>query len=92
MMRLVDARYEAEHKVWLRFSDGLEGTVDLASELHGEVFEPLRDVAAFRQLRLDPDTHTIAWPNGADFAPEHLYDLLQAVADTPLQRTGSARR
>jgi hypothetical protein len=55
------------------------------------VFEPLRDMAVFRQLRLDPDTHTVAWPNNADLAPEHLYGLLRAVAHPSLQPTGSAR-
>jgi hypothetical protein len=84
MVRLVGARYDVDYRVWLKFSDGLEGVVDLSGELYGPVFEPLRDLAIFRQLRLDPDTHTIAWPDGADLAPEHLYDLLRAVADPAL--------
>lgn len=89
MVRLVAARYDSEYRVWLRFSDGLEGTVDLRSELHGEVFEPLRDLELFRGVRLNTDTHTITWPTGADLAPEHLYDLLRTVRDPALQPTGS---
>ena len=85
MARLVAARHDSGYRVWLKFSDGLEGVLDLADELHGEVFEPLRDVDYFRRLRLDPDTHTIAWPNGADLAPEYLYDALRAVPNHTLQ-------
>ena len=91
MARLVDARHESDYRVWLRFSDGLEGVVDLSAELHGAVFEPLRELASFRQLRFDPDTHTVPWPNGADLAPEHLHELLRRVAIQPLQPMGSAR-
>jgi hypothetical protein len=65
-----EARYVRDYVVWLRFSDGASGEVDLASELEGEVFEPLRDLARFRQFSLK--CHTLTWENGADFAPEFL--------------------
>src|SRR5436190_22793237 len=81
MVSLIGARFEGGHRVRLKFGDGLEGVVDLSSELHGEVFEPLRDGALFAQVRLDPDTHTLTWPNAADLAPEYLYELLRVVAD-----------
>jgi hypothetical protein len=90
MVRLIAARYEAEYRVWVKFQDGLEGIVDLSGELYGEVFEPLRDLAVFRQFRLDPDIHTITWSTGADLAPDYLYDLVRAAAQKPLQPTGSA--
>ena len=41
-------------------------------ELRGEVFEPLRDLELFRQLRYEPEYGTVVWPNGADLAPEFL--------------------
>lgn len=49
--------------------------VDLSGELFGEVFEPLRDPEAFAQVYLNPDTGTIEWANGADFAPESLHTI-----------------
>lgn len=52
--RIIAARYLRDYTLWLRFSDGLEGDVDLAQELHGPVFEPLRDRNVFSQLRLHP--------------------------------------
>lgn len=80
---LVEARPIREYRVWLRFADGRTGEVDLAGELHGAVFEALRDPEAFRQLRADPDLGTLVWSNGADLAPEHLYQLL---AGEPLRQ------
>jgi hypothetical protein len=45
----------------------------LRKELYGPIFEPLRDPAFFAQAFLDPDSRTVTWPNGADFAPDYLY-------------------
>jgi len=79
---VVDVRHRAGYRVWLRFNDGLEGEIDLEPELHGEIFESLRDVAAFAQVRVHPEYETIVWPNGADLAPEFLYERVKrAVSD-----------
>ena len=43
------------------------------------MFEPLRDVSSFRQVTLNEGTNTIEWPNGADFAPEFLYEIGKEV-------------
>ena len=77
--KVVDARYAGAYRVWLRFADGLSGEVDLANELWGEVFEPLRDVVEFAKLRADPELHTLVWPNGADFSPEWHYERVNAT-------------
>jgi hypothetical protein len=62
------------HRLRLTFDDGSVGDVDVAYLLgRGPVFEPLRDPAYFRQVRVDPEGGTIVWPNGADVAPETLY-------------------
>lgn len=60
----------------LRFSDGLEGTVDLEPLLWGPMFELLQDPAYFRRVRVSRDAGTVVWPNGADLAPETLHDLV----------------
>ena len=78
--RITDARYLRDFVVRLRFSDGAEGEVDLATELNGPMFEPLRDRTLFAQVRLHPEIHTLVWPNGADLAPEFLREKLRVVA------------
>jgi len=77
---ITDSRYVAGHTVWLRFSDGSEGEVDLSNELYGPIFEPLRNIELFRQVVLHPELRTLVWPNGADFAPEFLRSSLRVAA------------
>lgn len=78
--KIVEARYEREYTLFIRFSDGTEGEVDLRQELYGDVFESLKDVSVFRAFGVHPEFHTICWPNGADFAPEFLYEKIQVPA------------
>jgi len=78
--RLVKADYVRDFTVRLRFADGTEGEVDLSPELTGGVFEALRDVEYFKQLEINQDIRTLAWPNGADFAPEFLYEKSRVSA------------
>jgi len=78
--RVADARYVQDYTIHLRFTDGIEGDVDLREELYGEFFEPLRDPASFQQFSVHPEFHTLIWPNGADIAPEFLYEKVQLAA------------
>lgn len=78
---LTKAEPAEEYVVHVRFKDGLAADVDLAYLLdYGGVFEPLRDLDYFRQLRADPEAGTIVWPNDADVAPETLYARAQNSA------------
>jgi hypothetical protein len=79
---VIDARHAGGYRVWVRFADGLTGEIDLEAELWGPVFLPLKDVSEFAKLRVEPEFGTIVWPNGADFAPEFLYDELKAALAT----------
>ena len=78
--RVEEARYAGDFTIHLRFSDGTEGDLDLGDELNGEVFEPLKDRALFQQFSVHSEFHTLAWPNGADFAPEFLYEKMRVPA------------
>ncbi len=69
---LVQAKHQGGYRIRVTFSDGAEKTIDFESWLKGPVFEPLKDPAYFKRFFLDG--WTIAWPNGADIAPETLYD------------------
>jgi len=67
------------HVLRVEFADEVVKDVDLWEELQGEIFEPLRDPEFFRQARVNEETRTIEWPNGADFAPEFLYEIGKEV-------------
>jgi hypothetical protein len=55
------------------FADGSTQEIDVAAELYGEVFEPLKDPEFFARVELDAELGVVCWPNGADFSPEFLY-------------------
>ena len=63
----------------LEFNDGAVHEVDLSDELHGEVFEPLRDPEFFAKAAVNPEAGAVEWPNGADLAPEFLASKGQPV-------------
>jgi hypothetical protein len=79
MNDVIEVRYVRDYIVWLRFQDGTAGEVDISASFKGPVFEPLRDIELFKQVRVDPEIGTIVWPNGADVAPETLHDRLQVA-------------
>lgn len=75
---LIEAKPTDGYRVHVRFEDEIAAVVDLSYLLdYGGVFEPLRDLDYFRQLRADPEGGTIVWPNQADIAPETLYEHAQ---------------
>jgi hypothetical protein len=63
-----------DHRLRLTFEDGAGGEVDLSTFEWRGVFDPLADPAYFALVELDGELGTIVWPNGADLAPETLYD------------------
>lgn len=79
--KVIEAKALTNFRLQLTFDDGRSGTVDLSEELWGPMFEPLRNEELFRQVTVDPELQTVVWPNGADLAPEFLYDkaIQQAV-------------
>jgi hypothetical protein len=68
--------FEVETGYVLRvcFEDGSVQRIDLEPVLEGEIYGPLRDLDLFRSVRVDPEAHTLVWPNGADFDPATLHD------------------
>jgi len=72
--------HAGEYRLLLTFEDGDERLVDLKPHLSGEIFEPLKDPEYFRGFRVNEDIDTVAWPNGADFSPDFLYEIGQPVS------------
>jgi hypothetical protein len=56
------------------FDDGSTQTIDFRPVLAGELYGPLQDAGLFNQVEIDPEVHTLVWPNGADFDPAILHD------------------
>ncbi len=78
-LHVTKVTYLEEYKLKIEFNDGAIKVVDLKDELCGEMFKPLKDIELFKQVKINSDTNTIEWPNGADFAPEYLYKIGKLV-------------
>jgi hypothetical protein len=76
---ITEITYRSRYVYHIKFDDGLDGDVDFSEYIgHGPVFEPLTDIPFFQKAHIDGGT--IAWPNGADVAPETLYEKLENAA------------
>jgi hypothetical protein len=71
----------APYTLEVRFDDGTSRRIDFTPVLRGELYGPLSDAFLFEQVKLDPEVHTLVWPNGADFDPETLHDWPLQAAD-----------
>jgi hypothetical protein len=71
-LEVSQADYLNEYRIMITFNNGVKKTVDLKNELTGSVFEPLRQLDFFRDFRVG--YNTLEWANGADYAPEYLYE------------------
>lgn len=95
-MSFLPSVVRAEHRggftIHLSFNDGTEATIDFRQWLEGPIFEPLKEGAYFRRFFIDGGT--VSWPNGADIAPETLYEVAtrERRSNTTLQPTIRARR
>lgn len=84
---VISVEYRAGYIYTITFDDGSEGNVDFSPYLdRGPVFEPLRDVEFFKKARIEGGT--LAWPNGADIAPETLYEKVVQNGSDPLPSAG----
>ena len=69
-LEITNAQYVGGHKIHLWFNNNVDKVVDFSDKLNGAAFEPLRDLAFFKNFHIA--YNTIGWANGADFAPEYL--------------------
>ena len=80
ILHVKEAKYLHDYVIWLKFNNGAEGEINLKDELYGEVFEPLKDINKFKKFKVDKEIETIVWENGADLAPEFLYENMKVLA------------
>jgi hypothetical protein len=83
MVRVQSVKPEKGYRLQIEFEDGVHGTLDLSGELCGTVFEPLRDPVLFEQVGID-EYGVVCWPNGADLAPEVIYEEFLAASSQRL--------
>ncbi len=72
MAKVTEFEIVGDYTVRVLFDDGAQQVIDFEPVLNGEIWGPLRDLALFNQVAIDPTARTLTWPNGADFDPETL--------------------
>jgi len=77
--RVIQFEIVAPYTLRVVFDDGKEQVVNFHPVLAGELFGPLQDEHLFNQVEIDPEIHTLVWPNGADFDPATLHDWPQFI-------------
>ena len=75
--RVIRVENVAPYTLKVGFDDGTTQVIDFHPILEGEVYAPLRDLAVFNKVSIDPEIHTLVWPNGADFDPAILHNWPQ---------------
>jgi hypothetical protein len=75
--RVISFKIESPFTLRIQFEDNTEQVIDFKPVLAGELYRPLRELPFFNQVRIDPEVHTLIWPNGADFDPATLHDWPQ---------------
>ena len=73
LVKVTDLAISSDYTLRVRFDDDTEQVIDFEPVLHVYYYGPLRDLTLFNQVRLDPEVHTLVWPNDADFDPATLY-------------------
>ena len=71
--RVVEVKPLDGFRLWVRFQNGRVGIIELANKLWGPMFESLKNPDLFFQASVNSELETATWPNGADLAPEFLY-------------------
>ena len=71
----------SDYTLKLRFDDDTEQTIDFQPVLAGVLYGPLRHLALFNQVQIDPEVKTLVWPNGADFDPATLHDWPKQIEE-----------
>lgn len=81
MIWVEDAKYIDNFSLFVKFNDGKEAVIDMEnyikSKQENTIFAPLRELDNFKTVTLNRDIDTIVWANGADIAPERLYEMME---------------
>ena len=73
IIEITKAEYLEGYKLRIHFNNGEMRIADLEASLEGPIFESLKNIEEFRRFSIP--YNTIQWENGADFAPEFLYEI-----------------
>lgn len=74
MYKIIAVKALKNYQLEICFEDGARGIVNLVSLVGKGIFSSWKDYKEFKKVYIDETSHTVAWPNGIDLAPEALYE------------------
>jgi hypothetical protein len=80
LYRITKAEARPNYRLWIRFTDGTEGEVDLSSLVGKGVLAAWEDPEVFARVAVSVDSGTVTWPGDIDLAPDALYRDIASVA------------
>ncbi len=86
--KIVSFRNIAPYTLEVTFENSIGKIIDFQPILSGELFGPLRDIHIFEKVMIDPEVHTLVWPNGADFDPALLYNWEKHIDELTTRAKG----
>ena len=85
IFRVKNFEIVAPYTLRVHFDDGASRTIDFQPVLSGNLYGPLRELSLFNQVQIDPEVHTLIWPNGADFDPATLHHWPEHIEELSIR-------
>ncbi len=79
--KVTSVKTTGDYILLVGFHDGTQQEIDFSFVLEGELYGPLRNINLFNRVQVDPEVHTLVWPNGADFDPATLHDWSEYASE-----------
>lgn len=72
--KIISFKIVSEYTLRIEFDDKTIRVINFRPILEGDLYGPLKDLSTFNDVQIDPEVHTLVWPNGADFDPATLHN------------------
>jgi hypothetical protein len=73
MIKLTQVKAQPNFRLFLKFEDGTEGTIDLSNTVGKGVFKELSNPVIFASAHIDAESGAVAWGDRIDLCPDSLY-------------------
>ncbi len=73
MFKPIEVKPLEDYKIWVKYSDGIEGTVSLAHLAGNGVFKAWEQHDHFKNVSIDPGSNAICWGKDIDICPDTIY-------------------
>jgi len=76
MKKIIEVKYINNYCLQIKFADGFSGIIDIKPYIGGGISDELNNIEYFKQVSIN-EFHGIMWPNGYDFCPNYLWELMK---------------